>query len=131
MVAETAISEAAIAEGSSDEEFVFPEITVHLDFRPMMIIGQGIYRADTGLTFAGDPIVVNLERVGWTIEGVDRNGEIKHNPATVKLLREVWPVLRGEIGTTVNFYFGAQLKDPESDVVWQGPFPFVIGQDTS
>lgn len=127
---ETSIAEVSIAEGASSGEFVFPETVLFLEQRPVMLIGQAAFRADMGEDFAGSQILTILERVGWAIESTDRNGVIVSNPSRIKLLREIWPIIRGTVGDVVDIYAGYQFT-PEDEVIWQGPFPFEIGVDKS
>lgn len=130
MTANAAIAELAFAEPATAEELVFPEVLLYLDRRPVLVIGDNLYRTDLGSDFAGDPIAVVLERVGWSLEGVGRDGAPRNNPSRVKLLREVWPLIRGTAGTVVNFYFAGQMNI-EDALVWQGPYPFTIGTSRS
>lgn len=130
MFSETAIAEVSIAE-LLDEEVVPVETTLFLERVPVMIIGDNFFRADMGDDFDQEGIAVELERLGLTIEGMNRDGTFRTNPGSVKILREAWPVVRGTPGDVLNFYFGVQAKTPEDTVAWQGPFPFTIGENAS
>src|SRR5690606_33779821 len=72
-----------------------------------------------------------LERIGWSIDGINRDGSIRTNPYSVKIIREIWPVFRGTIGTELQISVGVQAKTPEDPIAWQGPFSFIIGEDVS
>ena len=130
-----AISSAAISEVSiSDvpEEVLVPVESLLLpENLPVMIIGNNFFRADMGVDFAGVDFLALVERIGWTVSGAHRDGSLILDPSKVKILREAWPVIRGTSGNVLNFYFGAQLRSPENSIAWQGPFPFVIGEDAS
>lgn len=129
-ISSAAISEVAISDVT--EEVLVPVESLLLpDFRPVMIIGNNFFRAEMGIDFAGVDFLALAERVGLTVAGARRDGTLILDPSKVKILREVWPVVRGTTGDTLNFYFGAQLRSPENPVAWQGPFPFVIGEDAS
>ena len=129
MTAHASISEQAISEDSSTISTPSAP-TILLARKPVFIAGQNLYRADLGSTFDGSPIVAEVERVGWTIEGTNRDGSPRNNPSRVKLLREMWPIIRGTSGDTINFYFAGQMR-PEDPLAWQGPYPFVIGTNMS
>lgn len=125
------ISEVAISE-ILGEVHVDAVTTLLLEQRPVMLFGSAAYRADMGDDYAGVPIFTVLERTGWAMERVDRNGEIVNNPSRVKLLNEVWPIIRGTIGNVVDIYAGGTFtSEPNAAIIWQGPFPFRIGIDKS
>lgn len=130
MLAISSLSEDTISEliGESHVEIV---TLLLLERRPVLIVGHEFHRVDMGEDFDGAPISVSLERTGWTVEGMNRDGTIRNNPSSVKILRELFPVIRGELGTVIDIYAGGQAKTPEDPVVYQGPFPFVVGVDTS
>lgn len=94
----------------------------------MMIYNQAAYRADMGDDFAGVSIFVSLERQDLTIAGVNRDGTPRVDPSSTKLLREIWPVIRGTPGQRLNIYVGAKPNSTEDTISWQGPFSYTIGQ---
>lgn len=124
------IAGAAIGEAADAGSLVVPEVTNLLAHSPVLTIGANLYRADFGDDFAGATLVTTLERIGVSIVGLDRNGNPRSDPAKVKLLREVWPVMRGALGTVIDFYFVAQMYT-EEPLSWQGPFPFILGTTNS
>ncbi len=109
-----------------------PEAVVKLyEKAPVMIIGQNLFRADYGTDFDGAPIDVVLERTGIAIEGMNRDGTFRTNPTSTKLLREITPVIKGTRGTTINIYAGFQSNSVEDEVVWEGPFEYILGETVS
>lgn len=124
------ISALALASFDEEEVILVASPTILVERRPVLIFAQNLFRADYGSTFGGVEIVSILERIGITIEGTDRDGRPRNNPSSVKLLREIWPIIRGTNGTELLFYAGAQMR-PEDTINWQGPMSFVIGQDVS
>lgn len=129
MTSEVSISESSISEETA-AVFVPAVITLYLERRPVMIYGAAAYRAELGNNFAGLPVISQLERIGIDIEP-DGRGGVRSNPTSIKILRELWPVFRGTLGTTVQIYVGSQPVSPEDTIVWQGPFDYTFGQDTS
>ena len=129
MTTEVSISESSISEESSSTFTPTPG-TLFLERRPVMIYGTAAYRAEMGNDFAGVQIVTLLERTGWAVQP-DGRGGIENDPSTIKILREIWPLLRGTPGDTINIYAGTQATTPEDVISWVGPFPFVLGQDSS
>lgn len=130
MPATSSILERSILELSS-EDFVPVAATVLLDQRPVMVVGDNLYRADSGDDFAGLPVVVILEKVGISVEGQARDGTLRINPSSTKILREIWPVIRGTTGAIIEIYAGSQSNSAEDPVIWQGPFNYVLGTDVS
>lgn len=97
---------------------------------PVFALGSSFYQVDSANLFANDtPVKVVLERLGLTVYGRDRQGNWKEDPDVMKLVKAVYPLFRGEPGTVVNIYVGAQ-ESMEGAVTWDGPHIFVIGQDT-
>lgn len=103
---------------------------VHGEARPILVSGTRFFRADTTNLFDTEPVQVIVERTGLTVFGRDREGQPKSDPMLIKLIREIWPVFIGIVGTKVDIYAGGQVG-PNSPITWQGPFPFVIGQSVS
>jgi len=129
MFAEVSIAELSFAELDA-EVIVVEEAILLREIIPVMIIGDDFFRADMGANFDGVEIVVELERLGLTVAGINRDGSVRNNPGQVKLLREIFPIFRGPVGTIINIYVGGQ-ETPDSPVHWTGPFPFTIGEDSS
>lgn len=75
---------------------------------------------------------IYLEGVGEAFDGAAPTCQLVReklsfgNPASVKLVRGVRPLIDAAAGTTVNVYVGASM-DQQGDTTWQGPFPFVVG----
>jgi hypothetical protein len=105
------------------------------DIKPLPVFSYefDFYQVDSADTFIKDGelqgIPVVLERLGLTIYGRDRQGNWKEDPDIIKLVKGVYPIFRGEPGTVVNIYVGSQ-EDMEGAITWDGPHPFVIGEDT-
>lgn len=123
-IAETAISEVP------EQDLVSIETDLSLENLPVFPVGTLFYRAEMGEDFGGTPISVVLERIGLTIEGFDRSGNIRSNPRSVKLLREIWPLVRGEVGTVIEVFCGVQ-RTPEDAIFWHGPYSFTVGTSVS
>ena len=98
--------------------------------KPVLLVGNQFYQVDSSDLFAAESIEVTLERVGLTIYGRDHRGNLRSDPRLVKLLRELWPVFRGQAGTVLTFHVGGQTQ-PNGPVTWQGPFPFILGTSLS
>lgn len=49
-------------------------------------------------------------------------------PNSVKLVKEVRPLIEGPIGSSIDVYISSSY-DQTADPTWHGPFPFVIGVD--
>lgn len=129
MTTEVSISESAIAEETAAA--IVPVVTtLYLERRPVMIYGTAAYRAELGNDFAGQQVVAQLEKIGLDIEP-DGKGGLVRDPSSMKILREVWPTIRGTPGTTINIYAGYQSISADDAIVWTGPFPFVLGSDVS
>lgn len=97
---------------------------------PVYSYGMEFFQAGNLLAPDLVPLDITLERVGLTVASVDREGKPRSDPSVVKLLTEIWPVIRGVPGTVINIYAGAQ-DDPEAGVSWQGPFSFTLGTSKS
>lgn len=50
------------------------------------------------------------------------------NPSTVKLVKEVRPLIEGPVGSQVDVYVSSSY-DQTASPTWYGPFPFFIGVD--
>lgn len=59
---------------------------------------------------------------------VERDNIRFDDPRTVKLLKQVRPLIEGPFGNTINVYVGTSY-DQTASPVWEGPFPFRIGID--
>ena len=62
-----------------------------------------------------------LERTGLSLEGG------LGNPARMKLITAIYPVLTGPAGVQVTFSIGGELGQPGSGVTYQSPVFFTIG----
>jgi hypothetical protein len=125
MTTEIAISEEAISE-ESNEVLVPVNFTFLLERRPVMIYGNSAYRAEMGEDFSGALVTTLLERTGWAVVP-DGKGGAALDPTVVKILREIWPVFRAPVNTFISIYAGYQPISTEDAIIWQGPFPFIVG----
>lgn len=66
-------------------------------------------------------LLVTLERVGLPL------GE-KGESSTVKQVKGFFPIISGEVGIEILFWFGAQESTPEDPFDWEGPFSFIVGE---
>lgn len=85
-----------------------------------------IHLADVTNRFNGVNFTGSLERSGNAIARQDRFGNPKADPSIRKLLKEIWPRIEAQPGTTVSIYAGA-TDDENAAVNWKGPFQFVVG----
>lgn len=95
-------------------------------FRQLLLASPSnvkLYHADQGTTWNGTGYDSMLERVGM---GIPLEVNAPPDITRSKVLKEVWPRLTGPTGQSINIYVGSQ-REVEAPVVWQGPFPFVIG----
>lgn len=97
--------------------------------RPVQIISDLFYIADTGEDFAGQDIEVILSREGLTVFAVDQEGNPKSDPRIVKVVQGLWPEIQAPEGTVIQVYVGWQ-EGPNRAVTWLGPRNFTIGTDT-
>lgn len=102
---------------------------VYSQAKPVMIIGNEFYQADSALRFGETSLNVVLSRTGLTIFGKDRFGNWKSDPSSYKELTGFWPIIRGTAGTIVKVYIGAQ-DSTEDPVRWEGPYNYVCGTTT-
>lgn len=80
------------------------------------------YQVDAATTLTA--VTMFLERTGLVLEATGIN------PSEWKLITAIYPILSGEAGTEVIFYLGGEIGQPESGVVYYGPFSFIIGTTT-
>lgn len=83
---------------------------------------------DTNSAFVDSPFTSTIERIGLAILGKDMNGQPIFDSDTIKIVTEVWPRFRAEVGTVIDVHVGTQ-SDIAQPVSWNGPYPFVIGRD--
>jgi len=77
-----------------------------------------IYLEGVGETFAGTALTCQITRERLSLD----------DPAAVKLVRGIRPLIEAANGTVVNVYVGSAM-DQIADTTWQGPFPFTVGSD--
>jgi hypothetical protein len=127
VTAETSVPDPTIWETDNQEwgaaDFIYSQA------KPVMIIGNEFYQADAGLRFGESPLRVVLSRTGLTIFGKDRFGNWKSDQSSYKEISGCWPLIRGQAGTQVDIYLGAQ-DSTEDPIRWDGPFPYICGQTT-
>jgi len=102
---------------------------IYAQAKPVMIIGNEFYQADSDLRFGEISLKVVLSRTGLTILGRDRFGQWKSDPSSMKEVTGVWPLIRGTAGTIIDVYIGAQ-DSTEDPVRWEGPYQYTCGQTT-
>lgn len=135
VIGNTQIQKISIQQTWEDAQYPWGGSTLR-DIKPLPVFAYDFdfYQVDSADTFItpngweGIPVV--LERLGLTIYGRDRQGNWKEDPDIVKLVKGLYPIFRGEPGTVINIYVGAQ-ETMEGPVSWDGPHPFIIGEDTS
>jgi len=81
-------------------------------------VDGGLTNIDAGVTNNGVPIVASLVKSGISLG----------NPQRKKLIRRIWPKMSAAAGTLVQIRVGAH-DQPNSQVQWADPVPFVIGVD--
>lgn len=81
-----------------------------------------------GTTFDGIGFKSIVERVGLAVLGQDAKGRPIYESDMLKLVTEIWPRIKGDDGTKIDIYIGAQDKE-QDPVTWEGPLQFVVGQD--
>ncbi len=99
---------------------------VYADNKPLMIIGNAFFQADNGQKFDEESLRVVLSRSGLTIMGRDRFGNWKSDPSTMKIVQNIWPIIRGTPGDIIQIYVGAQDSTDEP-IRWEGPYNYIIG----
>jgi len=77
-----------------------------------------LYAVETTSQFDGTDFQSYVERKHLRFE----------KPDTVKLLKQVRPLIEGPLGSTINIYVSSSY-DQTADPVQHGPFPFIIGQN--
>ena len=102
---------------------------IYSEARPVMIVGNEFYQADNGINFGGSPIRVQLGRTALTIFGRDRQGQWKASPNIIKMVSNVYPLIKGTPGTVVKISIGAQ-ESTEDPISWEGPRDFRVGIDS-
>jgi hypothetical protein len=131
VVDSTLLSKISVDVGWEDADYPWGGGSLR-DIKPLPVFAQGFdfYVVDSGDTFVDNkPIAVLLERLGLTIYGRDRQGNWKEDPDVSKLVKGLYPLIRGETGTIIHISVGAQ-DSLEEGVVWDGPHEFVLGRDT-
>lgn len=83
---------------------------------------------DTGHSYHGAAYESYVERLGLNVMGKDLQGNPIFDSDMVKIVTEVWPRVRANAGTVIDVYVGTQMK-MDDPIDWNGPFPFVVGQD--
>lgn len=102
---------------------------IYSQAKPVMIIGNEFFQADAALRFGETSLRVVLSRTGLTIFGKDRFGNWKSDPGSYKQVTGCWPLIRGQTGTLIQCYFGAQ-DSTEDPIRWDGPFDYICGSTT-
>lgn len=87
-----------------------------------------LVQGDQGYTGLTANYTSYLERTGLPIAGQDRQGQPKLDPASVKLIRAVFPKISAPIPVTLRISIGVQ-DTPEGTITWEGPYDFVVGTD--
>lgn len=77
-----------------------------------------IYLADSGKTFDGASISVMLEKEGMMFG----------DPSTVKMLKQIRPVIEANPGTVVQIATGGAM-DLDAGTTWNAAQPFTVGTD--
>jgi hypothetical protein len=80
-----------------------------------------LWQVDSGSTFGSLVTSTFLERTGLSVIGKDRQGNPKLDFAQNRLVKRVWPKLRGE--TTINVRVG-MANSLNGDVTWGSPQSF-------
>lgn len=96
-------------------------------FKKMLLVSPSnvkMYAGDRGTTWAGTAFDSYLERTGM---GIPFEAGDPPDITKTKVLKEVWPRLSGPSGEVVNIYITSQ-REVDQLLVWDGPFPFVLGQ---
>jgi len=84
---------------------------------------KAFYKTNDSNKFAGNLFTSYIERVGLTISGVDRHGQPKSDPSSVKFLRAIYPKISADTGTLIDIYVGTQMSMNEA-IKWHGPYSF-------
>jgi len=86
-----------------------------------------LYVADETEEFDGVLMTSRVERQGLAFIYNDREGRLKYDKTSRKLINAVWPRIEANVGTKIKIFVGAQEheKDP---VVWTDPNTFTVGE---
>ena len=103
-----------------DADFIYSEA------KPVMIIENSFWQADEGARFDSVDVQVVLTRTGLAITGKDRFGNWKVDPATVKEITGIYPMIKGVPGTILKISIGSQMTTDEP-IYWEGPYEFTVG----
>lgn len=87
-----------------------------------------LFLADDGYTAAGTEFRSRIERTGLAIAGQDRQGNVKVDPASVKIIRAVFPKISAPTPVDLLISIGASMS-PDGAITWEGPYTFNSGTD--
>lgn len=99
---------------------------VHAEAKPVQIIGNEFYQADSGPDFQGTPISVVLSRTALTIYGRDQQGRPRVDPGVIKNIQGIWPEFKAPEGTVIRVQVGFH-DTPEGPVNWSPARDFTVG----
>lgn len=103
--------------------------SVYSEAKPVMLVGNEFYQADSGVKFGDTDIEVSLTRTGLTIIGRDRFGQWIADSAMEKTIAWLYPVIKAEKGTVISLWVGTQ-EETDQAITWMGPIPFRCGIDS-
>lgn len=86
------------------------------------------YVQDTGTQFHDEPIHAYVERIGLSVLGKDWQGRPIYDSDVVKIVTEVWPRVKADVGTVMYISLGTQMTENDP-IEWTEPMPFVVGTD--
>lgn len=89
------------------------------------VTGSKIFKLDSGYAFGSSITSSFLERTGLAVIGRDRQGAPKLDFSQRRLIRRIWPKIRGN--ATVNVRVGFQER-LDGDVAWTGVKPYSATQ---